>query len=237
MRKNEAVCGRYALAGDWSELQKDFALEEIPGLEPEYNIAPCSSAGFEAPILVRPGELSLGRFWFIPSWWDKSLKRLPTTFNARSETVLTKSFFKGARSCVIPVSNWREFPGNLSNKRAVNFHRPESQLQDSFFAFAGVYSSWTSPDTGEETLSYAILTAPANRLVSPHHHRMPLILPQALYGSWCAPESSLQELLPTLLAQKEGEEFVSYEGSTWGNSTRARGARCIAKVEQTTLFS
>ena len=55
-------------------------------LEPRYNIAPTTTID---AVISRDGKLELARMrWgLIPSWWKKSLKEAPSTFNARADTV------------------------------------------------------------------------------------------------------------------------------------------------------
>ena len=45
------------------------------------------------------------------------------------------------------------------------------------FAFAGLYSIWTSP-AGVTMYTCTIVTTEANELVKPFHDRMPVILPK-----------------------------------------------------------
>ena len=57
-------------------------------------------------------ELKKMRWGLVPSWWNKPLKELKlATFNARSETVGTKPFFKTAfktKRCLLPMSGYFE---------------------------------------------------------------------------------------------------------------------------------
>jgi len=230
------MCGRYALAGDWSEFAEEFSLDEVPGLEPRYNVAPSPSAGFEAPIISEDG-LKAARFWYIPSWWNQSLKKLPTSFNARSETVGEKPFFRGARRCLVPLSGWREFPGPAGKKRAVQFHRPSREGHQPFFAFGGITTEWEEPNSGEVISSFSILTTEPNSLVAPVHHRMPLLLPKELYSPWLEPKTGWNELLAAAEAESQHGPLVSYEASTYGNSTRHDDPECIARASvQQSLF-
>mgnify|MGYP003700571597 CR=1 FL=1 len=43
----------------------------------------------------------------VPAWWKKELRELPSTFNARADTVAEKPIFRSAykaRRCVIPAT-------------------------------------------------------------------------------------------------------------------------------------
>lgn len=230
------MCGRYALAGDWSEFAEEFSLDEVPGMPERYNIAPSSSAGFEVPIVTR-GGLRQARFWFIPSWWTEPLKKLPTSFNARSETVWQKPLFRGASRCLVPLSGWREFPGPAGKKRAVQFHRPSREGHQPFFAFGGVCTQWQEPKTEKKVVSFGILTTEPNEQVAVVHHRMPLLINRKDYRAWLSADSDWDELLEA--ANKESQEgpLTSYEASIFGNSTQNQGPECIARAAvQQSLF-
>lgn len=232
------MCGRYALAGDWSEFTTEFELDEVPGLPPRYNIAPTSGGGFEAPILVEAHVLVPARFWYIPSFWQRSLKELPTSFNARSESLLEKPIFRGARRCLIPTSGWREFPGPTGKKKAFNFEmRRAQQERPEFFAFAGLYSEWRDPSLGESVYTFAILTTEPNGTVRPYHHRMPLLVPQDSYRQWLDSDVEYEKVLPHAMSFSESVGLYHFECSTYGNSTRVEGPACIAPaVVQPSLF-
>lgn len=232
------MCGRYALAGDWSEFTEQFDLEEVPGLPERYNIAPTSNAGFEAPILLEPRVMVPARFWFIPSFWQKSLKELPTSFNAKSETAHQKPFFRGAKRCLIPTSGWREFPGPAGKKKAFNFELREMRReQPEFFAFGGLYSEWLDPTRNRSVYTFAILTTEPNEAVRPYHHRMPLLVPKKSYCDWLNTDIGYEKMLSHAKTYSELVEISHYECSTYGNSTRVEGPACIQPASvQTNLF-
>jgi len=232
------VCGRFALAGDWHEFATEFGLEEVPGLVPRYNIAPSSGPGFEVPVIVEKQVLVPARFWFIPQSWNKPLKELPTTFNARVETTQQKPMFRGARRCLVPTTGWREFPGTPGHKRAVNFERRERRSsQPEFFAFGGLWSEWFDRSIGERIHSFAILTTEANEQVRPFHDRMPVLVPQAAYREWLNTHIPAEKVFSEAIEFSTKAQLYSYECSTYGNSTRAEGPECLAPlVSQGTLF-
>lgn len=232
------MCGRYALAGDFSELTTEFALEETPGLSNRYNIAPSYSAGNEAPIVTSQG-LIFARFWYIPETFDAALRALPTAFNARLESLSTKPFFRGARPCLVPTSGFREFPGTKGHKRAICFYKPtepsteNTSFEDppsfSFFAFGGIRSTWKDPTSGEVVETFAIITTRPSALVEQYHDRMPLIIPSKSYTSWLAPAAKLEHLVGAAEATAHELHLACYEAETFGNNTRVEGPECIQR--------
>lgn len=232
------MCGRYALAGDWSEFIKNFDLTEsfdlspLSSVVPRYNIAPCQTAGYEAPIVTSQG-IVMARFWYIPSTWSRPLKSLPTSFNARSEELLSKPFFSGYQLGLVPTSGWREFPGASGSKRSFVF------TQDHMLAFGCIHTTWLDRDSGEIVPSFAILTTEPGPLVSPIHDRMPLMVPANDYGAWITPTAQLPALLPRAVEHSHHTPLTVYEATTFGNSTRVEGPECVEPLstkKQLSLF-
>jgi putative SOS response-associated peptidase YedK len=56
-------------------------------LQPRYNIAPTTIIDVVIPRGGDRLELVPMRWGLIPSWWKKSAEEVPSTFNARAETV------------------------------------------------------------------------------------------------------------------------------------------------------
>jgi putative SOS response-associated peptidase YedK len=74
---------------------------------------------FREALLAGTGpELPPMRCGLIPGWWKKTAKEVPSTFNARAETVAQKpmfrSAFKGTR-CIVPASGYYEWPDRVSS--------------------------------------------------------------------------------------------------------------------------
>ena len=92
----DPMCGRFTQQLSWAEIHRLADLIGQPrNLAPRFNIAPTT------PIeVVRAGEagneLIPMRWGLVPSWWKKPLSELPSTFNARAETVTEKPMFRAA---------------------------------------------------------------------------------------------------------------------------------------------
>src|SRR5690606_20008520 len=126
----------------------------------------------------------------------KPLKDLPTSFNARSETAGDKPFFRGAKRCLVPTTGWREFPGTAGKKKAFSFElRKEQAERPEFFAFGGLYSEWHDPTRDESVYTFSLLTPAPSGTVPPHHHRMPLLVPQSSYREWLDQDAGYEKML------------------------------------------
>jgi SOS response associated peptidase (SRAP) len=68
----------------------------------------------------RAPELVSMRWGLIPSWWKKTVKDVPSTFNARAESVAEKPMFRSAfkRSrCIVPASGYYEWKTTPDGKQ------------------------------------------------------------------------------------------------------------------------
>jgi putative SOS response-associated peptidase YedK len=196
------MCGRFTQHLSWAQIRRLADLVGQPrNLAPRYNIAPTS-----AIEVLRAGsaglELTPMRWGLVPSWWKKPLEELPSTFNARAETVAEKPMFRAAfksRRCIVPASGFYEWTGEKGHKIPHYFSRPDGLP----LALAGLWEHWRDAD-GKELLSATILVGAANRWMSGFHERMPILLSWNDAKEWIgggpaasllspAPEDSLQE--------------------------------------------
>src|ERR1051325_5382557 len=86
------MCGRFTRHYTWQELHALYRLT-LPttpsNLPPRYNICPTTDIDVVVPHKGEHQLLSM-RWGLVPSWWKKSLRELPATFNARAETIAEK---------------------------------------------------------------------------------------------------------------------------------------------------
>jgi putative SOS response-associated peptidase YedK len=192
------MCGRFSNSASFSEIQIALKVEQLEFFRdwrPTFNICPTYSAGYEQLIVTKTREgkraIRLGRWWMIPWFWKKPLKSLPTSFNARSDEIQTKPFWRDAfRSsrCLVPATGWREFAGKRGKKQPHHFH-----FGHQLFAFAGLWSTWIAA-TGEVVDSFAIVTTEPSKEASKIHDRMPLVLPAECYDDWLGAEDPMPTL-------------------------------------------
>ena len=155
------------------------------------------------------------RWGLVPVWWKKPLKDVPTTFNARSETVAEKPMFRDAfkrRRCIIPASGFFEWTGGKGEKVPHLFTAADGAP---VLAFAGLWDRWTDPASGDEVLSATIIVSGASAWMEPYHDRMPVLLGAEDLDGWLdgtlgpealkpAAESALREWIVSSRVNRTG---------------------------------
>lgn len=239
------MCGRFSQEAELSEIKLELNVERLElfrEFRPLYNIAPSYGPGVEQAFVVQSRDakrvLRLGRWWMIPHFWNKPLKSLPAAFNARAEDLEQKPFWRRAFQqyrCLVPATGWREFKAEGKRKQPYQF-----RLERHVFAFAGLWSRWTSPD-GEVVDSFAVVTTPPNETAAGYHDRMPLVVPPELYARWLDPEADAAQVLAEAQAQSRELRLDVYPTDPRGNNVRFEGPEVVARLPapapaQETLF-
>lgn len=188
------MCGRFALTQPPEAISALFQVADLEAFPPRYNIAPTQ------PIVMvrgrsvddppeRPGsnlpdrKSLLVRWGFMPGWL-KDPKGFPLLLNARAETAIEKATFRAAmrhRRTLIPASGFYEW------RRGPKGTRPEPYWirprHGGAMAFGGLMETWSSND-GSEIDTGCVLTTDANGLLSPIHHRMPVVIHPEDFTRW-----------------------------------------------------
>ena len=102
--------------------------------------------------------------------------------NARAETVSEKPSYRSAfkrRRCLVVADGFYEWKKTDAGKQPYYLRLKD----ESPFAFAGLWESW-SMEGGEEMRSATIITTEPNEVAAEIHNRMPVILPPELYDAW-----------------------------------------------------
>jgi putative SOS response-associated peptidase YedK len=208
------MCGRFTQAYSWAEVCAFLdLLGPARNLRPRYNIAPTTT--IDVARLGESGrELVPMRWGLAPAWWKKPLNELPSTFNARAETVTSKPMFRSAfksRRCIIPASGFYEWTGAKGAKTPHYFSSPSGDP----LAFAGLWESWQDPEAGETVLSATIIVGAANEWMSRFHDRMPILLDRGHFNEWLSarepdfllrppPEDALREWIVSPRVNRSG---------------------------------
>lgn len=183
------MCGRFTQAYTWQEVFEFYNLTGAArNLQPNYNIPPTQMINV---IGATDDGLRMKdmRWGLIPRWWKKPLKDLPSTFNARAETVAEKPMFRSAftRSrCLIPATGFYEWHRSGDRKQPYLV----SMADGAPMTFAGLWESWSDPETGEEVRSCTLLTTASNPFMQEIHHRMPVILTRDEFDIWLKGDAS-----------------------------------------------
>lgn len=220
------MCGRFAQRSDPKRLAKQFGLEEVPNLEPRYNIAPTQD--IPAVRETEDGrEMSLYKWGLVPSW-AKDTTMGARLINARSETVREKPAFRQAfkqRRCIIPADGFYEWQRTEGRKQPFFF-----QMRDELpFGFAGLWEQWKGEE-GEAINSCTILTTEANEVLRPVHDRMPVILHPDDYSLWLDHDVRKLEMVEELLRPYSSKEMFGYPVNPAINSPRNQGAGLLERA-------
>jgi putative SOS response-associated peptidase YedK len=211
------MCGRIALYSDVPQLARllDAGVDPdlVEAMEPRWNIGPTS------PILGvsegQDGQRTLGAYrWGLIPWWAKDPAAIKNTFNARGETVATKSMFQSAftRSRIlVPVDAFYEWKAGTP-KQPFAFKRADGQP----VVFAGLRDRWKGDD-GIELRSATIITTHAGPDM-PIHDRQPVVLEPETWEQWLDPEVTDPSELEPLLVPNSAGTLVHYAvGRAVGN--------------------
>ena len=166
-------------------------------------------SGFTHPKIIiytnlQPYQPQLSIWGLIPEGVKNAQAIWNKTLNARAETIFEKpSFVQSAKEkrCIIPAEGFYEF----HHFRGKNYPFYIHHKNDKPLIFAGLWSEWVHPKTGEAINTCSIVTTKANSLMSKIHNnpkfsgdaRMPVILPEELGNEWLQPlgKTELQNLL------------------------------------------
>lgn len=149
---------------------------------------------FDNPLIpvisqASPSKIELMRWGLIPHWakdQEHANKIRRGTYNARSETLEEKSSFKRAfqqSRCWILVNGFFEWQ-HIGKDKIPWYIQMENSRP---FALAGIYDTWTNPQTFVEEKTVSIVTTHANPLMERIHNtkkRMPVILSEANEKQW-----------------------------------------------------
>jgi putative SOS response-associated peptidase YedK len=209
------MCGRFTVAVDPQLLAERFDVTLPADVGPRFNVAP-TDAVLAVTERSAGRELMVARWGLVPHW-AKEARIGARMINARAETLADKSAYRPLLAkgrCLILADGfyeWRLDPDG--RKRPVRYTLEHGEP----FGFAGLWTSWRDPASGEQLRSCTIITTIANELVAPVHDRMPVILPRGVEEQWLdravAPAEALE-----LLAPYPSEHMRSAEASMLVNA-------------------
>jgi putative SOS response-associated peptidase YedK len=205
------MCGRFTRMYTWAQLHALYMLAfdgtsdlrewdkpqaRRSNLQPRYNICPTTEID---AVVEKDGvrRLVSMRWGLIPRWWKKTVKELPATFNARSDSVAEKPMYRDAfkrRRCIIPASGYYEWRKGEDGGREPHYF---CRADDEVLSLAGLWDEWTDPATGEIVTSCTIIVTDANEEAATIHNRMPVILEKDQIANWLSGKSGTEVLRPS----------------------------------------
>jgi putative SOS response-associated peptidase YedK len=189
------MCGRFTQSYTWRELVELYRLTQpARNLRPRYNIAPTTTIDVVVSVGAGP-ELVPMRWGFIPSWWKKTAKEVPSTFNARAETVAEKAMFRSAfkRSrCIVPASSYYEWRAAEGGKQPYFI----SAADGAVLSIAGLWDEWKDPQAGETMFTCTLIVTAANDFTRQIHDRMPVLIEQQDHDAWLTGKAGVELLRP-----------------------------------------
>jgi putative SOS response-associated peptidase YedK len=204
------MCGRATLTVSDQELRALFKLQQIPLLNPRYNIAPSQ----ELPVIREPHKLELVH-------WGLSNVGHARGVNVRGESVARAPRYRDSfrsRRCLVIVDGFFEWQRRGTQKQPFLVRREDGKP----FALAGI---WERTPEGEDTC--AVITGPAQGVVAQLHDRMPIVVPPEGYDRWLDPN----ERKPLDLLQPDASQLVSHPVSKAVNSPANDDPRCVEPVQ------
>lgn len=175
------MCGRFSLSNT-TDIYRRFSLKPPLLFKHNDNCSP----GQILPVITFNNSYQFNLFrWGITPYWNSLNSR--NLINIRYETLVQKNTFKeyfASNRCLVPANGFYEWAQKNGKKTPYYF----TPVSSSFFTFAGLYNND----------SFAIITTPANEVVSPIHSRMPLILDQKSQDLWLDLETPSDRLVNLL---------------------------------------
>jgi putative SOS response-associated peptidase YedK len=157
--------------------------------KPTYSVSAFAFPKMPVVSSDTPGKISLFQWGLIP-FWAKNNEQANSirqrTLNARSETIFEKPAFRQAirsKRCLVIVDGFFEWR-HVEKKKYPYYITLKSRT---IFTLAGIWDTWTNPETNENMNTFAVVTTEANELMSKVHNsrkRMPLILPKEKEKTW-----------------------------------------------------
>lgn len=221
------VCGRYVIAQDVDVYARFFGVDAIRTemLEANYNVAPTESV---YAVVDHDDQRQLGAFrWgFIPFWATSPARG---QINARAESVAEKAMFRDSfarRRCIIPADGFYEWEQLERGKLPHYIHLKDG----SPMAFAGLWSTWRDPESGDRIRSCAIITTDAHPSLAPIHGRMPVMLDPSVWDDWL--DRTLLDPIEarTLLKPVPAARITEHAVSTLVNDVRNNLPECVAAL-------
>jgi putative SOS response-associated peptidase YedK len=187
------MCGRFNSIASGKDFASVYGAQVLTDeLSSNFNVAPTTLVY----VLHRQDG---GRVLDVMSWglvpsWSKDKTRAASMINARSETLTEKPSFRNLVSehrCILPIQGFYEWQNLASETK-----KPKKQahyitrVDEQPMTLAGLWTIWKQPDSSL-LRTCTIITTEANEILSPIHHRMPVILERDSVDIWLGESKAL----------------------------------------------
>lgn len=200
---------------------------------PYYNIKPQQ----KKPIVVTEKD---GQYIASHMYWGIMSKFGKLMINARDDRLWTSAkgnypsmWRKMATStrCLIFADGFYEPEGSKEGNTKRKWHF--FQLPDeATFAFGGLWTENTDPDTGEVIEGFVIITTDATDAMRPIHNRHPLMLKPEQWGHWLDHKNNNSEtFLDEFMRPWDGHPLDHWRVSDRAKNWRNDDQQCVAKYK------
>jgi len=200
------MCGRFVLTSNAGQIAEEFNLTDITlssissgDIHPGQKAACVINKDKKNRLLILP--------WGFSPPWSKQTTKSGLLINARAETLAEKPTFQEAfqkRRCLIVADAFYEWS---KEKNQYYFYLQNRRP----FGLAGICDEPELPVTGKEG-SFVIITTSPNRLISPLHNRMPVIIPRDKQSLWLDNSRYEKAELQALMTPYPDEEMEMRPG-------------------------
>lgn len=223
------MCGRVNVSsGPLTLLFMDMVSQPYPG-EDRHNMAPTEPVVVLRASALGDLESATMRWWLTP-YWSKEVSTRYSMFNAKAETIETSASFKepfARRRCVVPVAGYYEWTKD-GERKLPYYIRPQD---DRGMLLAGIWDRWRK---GNEVLeSFAVVTTAVHDRLSFVHRRQPVMLSRAEGRRWVDRTEDQTTLKDELLRSRLPVALSVVPVSTYVNTSRNEGDRCIEPIGRT----
>lgn len=217
------MCGRVNTYNKQSiyDIMKMFTDDAVDHFDARYNVSPGASL---ASMYQDGGVRAAAMHWgLIPLWAKPDTFKRPL-INARAETIFEKPSFrtlvKGHR-CVVPINGFYEWQRSEDGKRPHYFQASSADV----LLLGGIYQF---NKKGEAEC--CLVTTEANAVMSPVHHRMPVLIQQQEVEHWL--RSDDRGSLEQMMLPADQDAMRCYEVSKYVNRASNDGAKCIEALAE-----
>lgn len=212
------MCGRlaYGYPPAINQVITRFKAPALDGIVQTYNVPPTS----QVPVLYMAGKLqsSMMRWGFTPTYWPKQTPLKPL-FNARSDTIWSKPNYRDSlerRHCILFATGFYEWNESSPVKQPWYIR----MAGDRPLAIAAIWQQ-----SAENRLECCLITTDANQLMTPIHHRMPVILDAGGIRAWL--ETYDHATVNELMAPCPSAWLEATPVSAYVNDVRNTDQRCV----------